>query len=74
MSDLNEVIVKIGNRRWIVCALLFFTTTVNYIDSANCRQLHDNIYYLRFGVFDNVKPCTFLNDKCKAGKYLKRID
>jgi ACS family hexuronate transporter-like MFS transporter len=32
MSDLNEIKVKIGNHRWIICALLFFATTVNYLD------------------------------------------
>src|ERR1700743_2580445 len=23
---------KIGNRRWTICALLFFATTINYLD------------------------------------------
>ena len=23
---------KIGNKRWTICALLFFATTINYID------------------------------------------
>ena len=32
MSDLNEVKMKIGNHRWIICTLLFFATTVNYLD------------------------------------------
>jgi ACS family hexuronate transporter-like MFS transporter len=32
MSETNEVKVKVGNYRWVICALLFFATTVNYID------------------------------------------
>jgi ACS family hexuronate transporter-like MFS transporter len=32
MSELNEIKVKIGNHRWIIAALLFFATTVNYLD------------------------------------------
>jgi ACS family hexuronate transporter-like MFS transporter len=26
--------VKIGNYRWVICALLFFATTINYVDRA----------------------------------------
>jgi len=32
MSDANEGKVKIGNYRWTICALLFFATTINYMD------------------------------------------
>jgi MFS transporter, ACS family, hexuronate transporter len=32
MPDINEVKVKIGNYRWTICALLFFATTINYVD------------------------------------------
>jgi ACS family hexuronate transporter-like MFS transporter len=32
MSDTNKVKIKIGNHRWTICALLFFATTINYID------------------------------------------
>ncbi|WP_242919737.1 MFS transporter [Pontibacter liquoris] len=28
----TENIVKVGSYRWVVCALLFFATTINYID------------------------------------------
>ena len=28
----GEVVEKIGRRRWLICALLFFATTINYID------------------------------------------
>src|SRR6266436_3706093 len=29
---LESVDVRIGNYRWVICALLFFATTINYID------------------------------------------
>jgi ACS family hexuronate transporter-like MFS transporter len=32
MAEINGVKVKVGNYRWVICALLFFATTVNYID------------------------------------------
>jgi ACS family hexuronate transporter-like MFS transporter len=32
MQDINEGKVKIGNHRWTICALLFFATTINYLD------------------------------------------
>ncbi len=32
MTDMNEIKVKIGNYRWVICGLLFFATTINYMD------------------------------------------
>ncbi len=32
MSKANALEIKIGNQRWTICALLFFATTINYID------------------------------------------
>jgi MFS transporter, ACS family, hexuronate transporter len=32
MTGEKETKVKIGNKRWTICALLFFATTINYID------------------------------------------
>ncbi|HEX2585323.1 MAG TPA: MFS transporter [Steroidobacteraceae bacterium] len=32
MNKFNEINAKIGNYRWTICALVFFATTVNYID------------------------------------------
>lgn len=32
MSKFNEINEKIGKYRWTICALLFFATTVNYLD------------------------------------------
>ena len=29
---MTEALGKIGNKRWIICALLFFAATINYID------------------------------------------
>lgn len=32
MSKLNEVNAKMTNYRWVICAMLFFATTINYLD------------------------------------------
>ncbi|MGD0590420.1 MAG: MFS transporter [Bacteroidota bacterium] len=32
MQDTNAIKVKIGKYRWVICALLFFATTINYMD------------------------------------------
>jgi ACS family hexuronate transporter-like MFS transporter len=32
MSKFNEINEKIGKFRWTICALLFFATTINYLD------------------------------------------
>ena len=32
MSTLNKINEKVSNYRWSICALLFFATTVNYLD------------------------------------------
>lgn len=34
MSKFNEVNAKIGQYRWVICGLLFFATTINYLDRA----------------------------------------
>lgn len=28
----SEVVTRVGNRRWLICALLFFAATINYVD------------------------------------------
>ena len=33
-SSLNTGMEKIGRYRWTICALVFFATTVNYLDRA----------------------------------------
>ena len=33
-ADSGQVKIKIGNYRWTICALLFFATTINYVDRA----------------------------------------
>ena len=32
VSETNAVKVKIGSHRWTICALMFFATTINYLD------------------------------------------
>jgi ACS family hexuronate transporter-like MFS transporter len=32
MSEIGKDKIKIGNYRWTICALLFFATTINYMD------------------------------------------
>ena len=37
MNNLNE---KIGKYRWTICSLLFFATTINYLDRQVLSLLH----------------------------------
>jgi len=39
----NEVNARIGNYRWGICAILFFATTVNYIDRSVISMLKDHL-------------------------------
>ena len=32
MSKLNQINIQIGRYRWTICALVFFATTINYLD------------------------------------------
>ena len=41
MNKLNEINEKIGKYRWTICALLFFATTINYMDRQVLALLKD---------------------------------
>ena len=41
MSSPNEQRPAAGNFRWVICALLFFSTTVNYMDRQVISYLKD---------------------------------
>ena len=28
----GEIVTRVGRRRWLICALLFFAATINYVD------------------------------------------
>lgn len=43
MSKLNEFNEKIGKYRWTICALLFFATTINYLDRQVLSLLKENL-------------------------------
>jgi ACS family hexuronate transporter-like MFS transporter len=43
MSTLTGIHQKIGNYRWTICALLFFATTLNYLDRTVIGLLKDNL-------------------------------
>jgi MFS transporter, ACS family, hexuronate transporter len=43
MNQLNSVNEKIGKYRWTICALVFFATTVNYLDRQVLSLLKDNL-------------------------------
>src|SRR5438552_765199 len=31
-SAAGEVVTRVGSRRWLICSLLFFAATINYVD------------------------------------------
>ena len=39
----QETIARTGNYRWVVCALLFFATTINYLDRQVMGLLKDSL-------------------------------
>lgn len=43
MSKLNQINEKIGKYRWTICALLFFATTINYLDRQVLSLLKDDL-------------------------------
>jgi ACS family hexuronate transporter-like MFS transporter len=43
MNKLNEINRKIGKYRWTICALVFFATTVNYLDRQVLSLLKDRL-------------------------------
>ena len=43
MSKLNEINEKVGKYRWTICALVFFATTVNYLDRQVLSLLKDQL-------------------------------
>ncbi len=49
MSDNNGIKVRIGNYRWIILTLVFFATTVNYLDRQVISLLKDDYLDPLFG-------------------------
>lgn len=43
MSKLNEINEKVGKYRWTICSLVFFATTVNYLDRQVLSLLKDQL-------------------------------
>jgi len=41
MNNLNKLNEKIGKYRWTICSLLFFATTINYLDRQVLSLLHE---------------------------------
>jgi ACS family hexuronate transporter-like MFS transporter len=41
----DEVYTRIGNYRWVICALLFFATTINYVDRQVLSILTTDIHF-----------------------------
>ncbi len=43
MNKLNQINERVGKYRWTICALLFFATTVNYLDRQVLSLLKDKL-------------------------------
>ena len=53
---------QIGRYRWVICGLLFFSTTVNYMDRQVISYLKDYIFCVPvaqggFGCATRISPC-----------------
>lgn len=47
---------KLGNYRWVILALVFFATTVNYLDRAVISLLKDDYLERQFGWSETALP------------------
>lgn len=52
VAAIQEVGASIGNFRWIICALLFFAATINYLDRQVIATLKGDLQ--RAGVWDEI--------------------
>ncbi len=59
MNKLNEINAQIGRYRWTICALVFFATTINYLDRNVLGLLKDTL--AAQGVFGDDKAAQELN-------------
>ncbi len=59
MSKLNEINEQVGKYRWTICALVFFATTINYLDRNVLGLLKDTL--AAQGVFGLEKADQELN-------------
>jgi ACS family hexuronate transporter-like MFS transporter len=59
MSKFNEINARIGRYRWTICALVFFATTVNYLDRNVLGLLKETLS--NDGVFGTDKASQELN-------------
>lgn len=59
MSQFNAINEKIGRYRWTICALVFFATTINYLDRNVLGLLKDTL--AAQGVFGTEKADQELN-------------
>src|SRR4030095_10198822 len=51
-TAVEEVGARVGNFRWIICALLFFAATINYLDRQVIATLKGDLQ--RAGVWDEI--------------------
>lgn len=60
MNKLNRINEKIGNYRWVICGLLFFATTLSYLDRTVIGLLKDHlsdIFHWTESDFSNLVIC-----------------
>ena len=51
-AAMSEVGTRVGNFRWVICALLFFAATINYLDRQVIATLKGDLQ--RAGVWDEL--------------------
>jgi MFS transporter, ACS family, aldohexuronate transporter len=52
IAAVEEIGTRIGNFRWVICGLLFFAATINYLDRQVIATLKDELQ--RGGVWDEI--------------------
>src|SRR5580692_921014 len=51
-----------SNMRWVICALLFLATTINYMDRSVFSLIEPKLHDLAFMGWDNANPAIFNNN------------
>src|SRR5258705_10073419 len=52
IAAVEQIGTRIGNFRWVICALLFFAATINYLDRQVIATLKDELQ--KGGVWDEI--------------------
>jgi ACS family hexuronate transporter-like MFS transporter len=81
-SVAESVVVQVGRYRWIICALLFFATTLNYMDRQVLALLLPilqdplrgiGLTQVQYGMIVSMFSCSYALGYLVAGNFVDRV-